>query len=126
MSRPINYIAETSCLLAWLICKYARKACSCTGVQKEVMDDSLSTHSVITSAAVTAVEERPGKKLRHVFDVQVNWFNGDCSYCRRTYHEFFTFHCKLLDKFPLEGGVSKEAERSIPFLPGKQFFKRAP
>lgn len=81
--------------------------------------------SVVTSAAVSGVQERADRRSRYVFELQIGWSNGETTACYRGYQEFFEFHCQLLDRFPCEAGNSKEEERSIPFLPGKKFFRKS-
>ena len=82
-------------------------------------------NSVITSAAVLEVQDREDAKSRYVFKLEISWSSGEITTCHRGYQEFFEFHCKLLDMFPSESGNSHEGQRSIPFLPGKQVFRKS-
>ena len=79
----------------------------------------------ITSAAVSEVQEREDTRSRYVFKLEISWSNGEITSCLRGYQEFFEFHCKLLDTFPCEAGSSKDGQRSLPFLPGKQMFRKS-
>lgn len=80
---------------------------------------------VITSAAVSEVQDREDAKSKYVFKLEISWSNGEITTCHRGYQDFFEFHCKLLDTFPSEAGDSKEGQRSLPFLPGKQIFRKS-
>lgn len=49
------------------------------------------------------------------FVMEVTWSNGYVGTCRRTYQNFFDFHCALLDKYPEE---QNKSSRTLPMLPG--------
>ena len=82
----------------------------------------------VLKAAVVGVREREGEKndkVRFVFELEVEWADGVKSVCCRGYQQFFEFQCKLLDTFPDEAGAAKGSQRTLPYLPGKQMFRRS-
>ena len=87
-----------------------------------------SSHLWVASAAVVSVEEKDIEKKgksRFVFQLDVNWSDDTKSVCFRGYQQFFEFQCKLLDFFPEEAGIEKGSQRTLPYLPGKQVFRRS-
>jgi hypothetical protein len=74
-------------------------------------------HAFVISCEVHSVYKRADK--RYPYMIQVEWSDGTSCCVRRTYGDFFSFHTKLLDHFPEEGGQKNKKERMIPFLPGK-------
>ena len=79
----------------------------------------------IASITVVAVVERKAMKSRYAFDIATEWSDGNKTNCYRSYQEFFTFHCQLLDLFPDEAATTPASKRAIPFLPGKKIFRRS-
>lgn len=82
----------------------------------------------ILSTEIASAEERAGQKkgkAQFVFKIEVDWSNGSKTTCYRTYNDFYDLQCKLLDAFPEEAGSVKGTERKLPFLPGKQMFRRS-
>ena len=77
------------------------------------------------SAEVNSVVERADNKSRFAFEVNTKWSDESTSTCYRGYQEFFQFQCELLDNFPEEGGTAKGHDRTIPYIPGKQMFRRS-
>ena len=63
--------------------------------------------------------------FRFVFRVDITWSDGHKTTSFRSYSEFFDLQCELLSKFPIEAGDKKNAERTLPYLPGKQIFRRS-
>ncbi|KAF2808025.1 uncharacterized protein BDZ99DRAFT_522623 [Mytilinidion resinicola] len=60
---------------------------------------------------------------RHFFDVF--WFIIECDFednshweLQRFYDDFYKLHIALLTHFPVEAGMSGNAERTLPYLPG--------
>ena len=62
---------------------------------------------------------------RFVFRVDLTWSDGHKTTSFRSYSEFFDLQCELLSQFPLEAGEPKNSQRTLPFLPGKQIFRRS-
>ncbi len=79
----------------------------------------------IASIAVVTVVERKAMKSKYAFDIATEWSDGSKTNCYRSYQEFFTFHCQLLDQFHDEAGTTPASKRAIPFLPGKKIFRRS-
>ena len=90
-----------------------------------------SSNLWVASAAVVSVKEKEKKdiekkdKSRFVFQLDINWSDDTKSVCFRGYQQFFEFQCKLLDSFPEEAGLEKGSQRTLPYLPGKQVFRRS-
>ena len=78
----------------------------------------------VVSAGVLSLAERLDKKAKYVYEVETRWSDGSTRRCFRGYHDFFNFHCQLLDKYPEEAGSVKGSTRTLPYLPGKQIFRR--
>lgn len=80
----------------------------------------------LVSGSVVSVAEKDGTgRPRFTFEMNLGWSDGTESIIFRGYQEFFDFHCQLLDSFPEDAGNIKGSERVIPFLPGKQVFRRS-
>lgn len=80
----------------------------------------------VLSGSVVSVVERPeDTKVRFVFELNLDWADGTSTIIFRGYQEFFEFHCELLDSFPQDAGSIKGCNRTIPYLPGKQLFRRS-
>ena len=80
----------------------------------------------LVSGSVVSVDEREGNgRSRFIFELNLSWSDGSESIIFRGYQDFYDFHCQLLDLFPEESGSIKGSERIIPFLPGKQVFRRS-
>lgn len=80
----------------------------------------------LVSGSVVSVDERETNgRSRFIFELNLGWSDGSDSIIFRGYQDFFDFHCQLLDSFPDESGNIKGSERIIPFLPGKQVFRRS-
>ena len=63
---------------------------------------------------------------RFVFRIDLTWSDGHKTTSFRSYSEFFDLQCELLAKFPQEAGEKKKnTDRTLPYLPGKQIFKRS-
>lgn len=60
-----------------------------------------------------------------MFRVDLTWSDGHKTTSFRSYSEFFDLQCELLSKFPQEAGEKKSADRTLPYLPGKQIFRRS-
>lgn len=78
----------------------------------------------VVSAGVLSLAERADKKAKYVYEIETRWSDNSTRRCFRAYHDFFNFHCKLLDRFPEESGLVKGSTRTLPYLPGKQIFRR--
>lgn len=82
----------------------------------------------VVTAAVTSVTERRAEKkgkVHYVFQLEAEWSDGSKTTRCRGYQEFFELQCKLLDTFAEEAGSVKGSQRILPFLPGKQMFRRS-
>lgn len=79
----------------------------------------------ITSASVVAVLQRSLGQKKYVYQIDVEWSDGNTTSCFRRYSDFFDFQCGLLNTFPKEAGLERDSQRIIPFLPGKQLFNRS-
>lgn len=77
----------------------------------------------ISAASVVGVTQRTHDKKRYTFQIDLDWSDGNASSSFRSYNELFEFQCDLLDAFPEEGGKTKDVDRTIPYLPGKKFFR---
>lgn len=77
------------------------------------------------SAEISSVVDRGDNKSRYAFEVNVQWSDGTGTTCHRGYQDFFQFQCELLDSFPEEAGTVKGHERVLPYIPGKQLFRRS-
>lgn len=62
---------------------------------------------------------------RFVFRVDITWSDDHKTTSFRSYSEFFDLQCELLSQFPQEAGEQKNSQRTLPFLPGKQIFRRS-
>ena len=78
----------------------------------------------VKTAAVVEVTERTLNRKRFLFQIDLEWSDGNKTSSFRSYSDFFDFQCGLLTAFPREGGLEKGHERIIPFLPGKKWFSR--
>lgn len=80
------------------------------------------------TATVLGVQERHDRnkkgKYLYEFKIEVEWSDGSKTTCCHDYDHFFQLQCKLLDSFPDEAGKVKGKQRTIPFIPGKQIFRR--
>ena len=85
---------------------------------------SVDTDVRVVSAGVLSLAERADKKAKYVYEVETKWSDSSTRRCFRGYHDFFNFHCKLLDRYPEEAGTAKGSSRTLPYLPGKQIFRR--
>ena len=79
----------------------------------------------VKTAAVVGVTERTLNRKRFLFQIDLEWSDGNKTSSFRSYSDFFDFQCGLLTTFPREGGLEKGHERIIPFLPGKKWFSRS-
>ncbi|XP_031570663.1 SH3 and PX domain-containing protein 2A-like [Actinia tenebrosa] len=87
--------------------------------------ESATTLLYVVTANFVAIKERTkDKKKQYVFVFNVDWSDGTSSVVWRSYSEFFDLQCRLLDSFPEEAG-SKRRARIIPYLPGRQIFKKS-
>lgn len=68
---------------------------------------------------VQVVDVQRSLRIKGDFDfvMAVRWSNGYVGPCRRTYNQFFEFHCALLDQHPEE---QNKSTRTMPFLPGQE------
>lgn len=62
---------------------------------------------------------------RYVFRIDLTWSDNHKTTSFRSYSEFFDLQCELLSQFPQEAGQQKDTQRTLPFLPGKQIFRRS-
>ena len=60
-----------------------------------------------------------------MFRVDITWSDDHKTTSFRSYSEFFDLQCELLSQFPQEAGEQKNSQRTLPFLPGKQIFRRS-
>eukprot|EP01137_Pigoraptor_chileana_P033513 Opistho-2@24494 len=57
------------------------------------------------------------------YNVKISFPDGSGKTLVKTYEEFYSFHCAMLDAFPLEAGeADPNHPRQIPYLPGKKLF----
>jgi len=72
---------------------------------------------------VIDIEKRRIPSKHYVYVLEVTWSDGTQNVVYRRCSQFFTLQANLIDAFPVEGGVKNPAERILPFLPGKVFFR---
>ena len=78
----------------------------------------------VVSAKVLSLAERADKRAKYVYEIETKWSDGSARRCFREYHDFFNFQCSLLNKYPEEAGMVKGSSRTVPYLPGRQIFRR--
>ncbi|XP_005098843.2 SH3 and PX domain-containing protein 2A isoform X2 [Aplysia californica] len=79
----------------------------------------------ISEIEVLDAEKRRAPSKHYVYVILVTWADGSSLTVFRRYSRFFDLQTKLLDLFPVEGGIIDPQKRVIPFLPGKIFFGRS-
>eukprot|EP01137_Pigoraptor_chileana_P017553 Opistho-2@75795 len=78
----------------------------------------------IVSLSCKDVQRRQHPNKHYVYVVDVTWSDNATETVFRSYDQFFAIHNKLLDSFPLEAGKTSVSDRVIPYLPGRQIFRR--
>eukprot|EP00035_Acanthoeca_spectabilis_P001906 m.83572 g.83572 ORF g.83572 m.83572 type:complete len:462 (+) comp11219_c0_seq2:89-1474(+) len=88
---------------------------------QELAQPGLALQSVYPTSATPCkipVEDDPRKPgVAFTFAFVVYWSDGAEGKVLRSYSDFFSFHCKLLDLFPED---AEREPREIPYLPGKK------
>ncbi|XP_074642475.1 SH3 and PX domain-containing protein 2B-like [Tubulanus polymorphus] len=82
--------------------------------------------STVLQATVIDIEKRRLPSKHYVYVIQVLWSERNHPIViYRRYSKFFDLQCRLIEKFPEEGGCYDPRDRLIPFLPGKILFGRS-
>ena len=79
----------------------------------------------VKTAAVVGIQEGALSRRKFMFQIDLEWSDGNKTTSFRCYSDFFDLQCGLLSSFPREGGLEKGHERTLPFLPGKKLFSRS-
>ncbi|XP_031561245.1 SH3 and PX domain-containing protein 2A-like [Actinia tenebrosa] len=79
----------------------------------------------LTSVKIVDIQKRKVPSKHYVYVISVTWSDGSVNVVYRRYSKFFDLQTKLLEEFPVEGGVQNPSTRVIPFLPGKIIFGRS-
>lgn len=90
-------------------------------ISKSCIEPIAEAPRLVLGSIISVAEEK------FAFEINLGWFDGtDTSdtIIFRDYQEFYNFHRQLLDSFPQDAGSIKGSKRIIPFLPGKQIFRR--
>ncbi|KAK3749617.1 hypothetical protein QZH41_012955 [Actinostola sp. cb2023] len=80
---------------------------------------------IITGVRIVDIQKRKVPSKHYVYIISVTWSDSSVNVVYRRYSKFFDLQTKLLEEFPVEGGVQNPGARLLPFLPGKIIFGRS-
>ena len=68
------------------------------------------TNTRIVTTSIKSYQKRHHPKKHYVYLIDVLWSDGKSATIRRSFDEFFVFHCRLADRFK---------DHTLPIFPGK-------
>ena len=79
----------------------------------------------ISDVSVYDIEKRRFPDKHYEYVIRVKWSNDVVNVIYRRYSQFYELHSQLIDLFPVQGGVYRQTDRTLPYLPGKILFGRS-
>ncbi|CAH1802365.1 unnamed protein product [Owenia fusiformis] len=80
---------------------------------------------IIKYVQLNGAEKRYVPNKHYMYILQIKWESGNKYIVYRKYSDFFDFHEKLTEMFPIEAGVIDERQRILPALPSRKLFQRS-